>query len=105
MYAGHGVAGFLVDFEDRHVSAGKLVFCRHAYCLPALGDRHRIKRGIKHKMAQRGGFGVVVFSQREVVKDELSAAVRLAACYHVPAAVVEDETRAGNGVSVLVHLV
>ena len=105
MYAGHGLASFLVDFEDRHISAGKLVFCGHAYCLPALGDRYGIERRIKHKMAQRLRLGVVVFSKRKVVKDELSVAVRLAAFDHVPVAVVKDKTHAGNSVSVLVHLV
>ena len=56
-------------------------------------------------MTQRFRLGIEVFSKREIIKDELSVAVRLAACYHIPVAVVEDETRAGNGVSIFVHLV
>ena len=102
--AGHGIAGFLVLLQHRHVPAGKLVYCGHGYCLSALCDRNGVEHRIKDKMAQRFRLGIVVFSQRKIVKADLSVAVRLASAYHLPVAVVEDETRAGYDVSVFVHL-
>ena len=101
--AGHRLAGFLVLLQHRHVPAGKLVYCGHGYCLPALCDRNGVEHRIKDKMAQRFSLGIVVFSQRKIVKADLSVAVRLAAAYHLPVAVVEDETRALHDVSVFVH--
>ena len=102
--AGHGLASFLVQLQHRHVPAGKLIYCGHGYCLPALCDRYRVEHRIKDKMAQRFSLGIVVFSQRKIVKADLSVAVRLAAAYHLPVAVIEDETRAGYDISVFVHL-